>query len=85
VQTKIACGGAALSPPGTTLCPTAGSDVEECEMTAEELAAYEEKMRERARESAVRAISLGPLVAGVVVLAILALTVGSILAFLGSG
>jgi len=54
-------------------------------MTAEELAAYEEKMRERARERAVRAITLGPLVAGVVVLAVLALTVGSVLAFLGSG
>ena len=54
-------------------------------MTAEDLAAYEEKFRERARESAVRAITLGPLVAGVVVLALLALTVGSVLAFLGSG
>ncbi|MGH2528751.1 MAG: hypothetical protein ACRDH0_05360 [Actinomycetota bacterium] len=54
-------------------------------MTAEELAAYEEKIRERARESAVRAITLGPLVAGVVVLAVLALTVGSVLASLGSG
>jgi hypothetical protein len=54
-------------------------------MTAEDLAAYEEKIRERARERAVRAITLGPLVAGVVVLAVLALTVGSILALLGSG
>jgi hypothetical protein len=54
-------------------------------MIAEDLAAYEEKIRERARESAVRAITLGPLVAGVVVLALLALTVGSVLAFLGSG
>lgn len=55
-------------------------------MTAEELAAYEERMSERAaRESAVRAITLGPLLAGIVVLAVLALTVGSALAFLGSG
>lgn len=54
-------------------------------MRAEDLPAYEAKMRERARESAVRAITLGPLVAGVVVLAVLALTVGSVLAFLGSG
>jgi hypothetical protein len=54
-------------------------------MTAEELAAYEEKFRERAHQSAVRAITLGPLVAGMVVLALLALTVGSVLAFLGSG
>jgi hypothetical protein len=54
-------------------------------MTAEELAAYEERMRKRARGSAIRAIVLGPLIAGVVVLALLALTVGSVLAFLGSG
>ena len=54
-------------------------------MTPVELAAYEERMRDRARESAIRAILLGPLLAGVVVLALLALTVGSVLAFLGSG
>jgi hypothetical protein len=54
-------------------------------MRDEELAANEEKMWERARESAVRAITLEPLVAGVVVLFVLALTVGSVLAFLGSG
>lgn len=54
-------------------------------MTPLELAAYEERMRDRARESAIRAILLGPLLASVVVLALLALTVGSVLAFLGSG
>jgi len=54
-------------------------------MTTEEQAAYEEKMRERARQSAIRAITLGPLLAAVVVLAALALSAGSILAFLGSG
>jgi len=84
VEAKIACERGHLVAPRTKLCPTCGSDVEQYGMTAEDLAAYEEKIRGRARQSAVRAITLGPLVAGIVVLAVLALSVGSVLAFLGS-
>ncbi len=84
MEAKIACRRGHLVAPRTKLCPMCGSDVEEYGMTAEELAAYEEKMWERAaRESAVRAITLGPLVAAVVVLAVLGLTVGLVLSSSG--
>ena len=54
-------------------------------MTTEKPTTLEDKMPENARKSAVRAIMLGPLIVGVAFLAVLVLTIGSVLAVLGSG
>jgi hypothetical protein len=54
-------------------------------MTSEEPTALEEEMREAARRRAARALMFLPLVAGVAMVAILALTIGLILAALGRG
>ena len=54
-------------------------------MTTDKPTALENKTPEYARKSAVRAIMLGPLVVGVAFLAVLVLTIGSVLAALGSG